>query len=393
MRWFRPTPPLFFKNARLFDPILGETHGSLRIVNGLIAGIHTAPERDDMQINLDGAILMPAFVNAHDHLELDNFPRWKSRPCYANAREWAMEANAQLDTAPEIVAARRIPLTDRLLLGGLKNLLSGATIVAHHNPYHAPLRARNYPVQVVSRYGWSHSLYLSPEFAAAYRKTPANAPYMIHLAEGTDNEAHGELDKLDDAGALADNTVLIHGVGLTLSQRAYAIARRAALVWCPASNFFLLDATATVTEFSDAHRLALGSDSRLTGGRDLLDEARFALGTGQITPAALLRVLTYDAAQILRLDNIGRLTQGMRADLVLLPNTCASATDAIGKLNRADLGAVIRNGAFQVADPAFAAYMQKPVPATLDGRPKIITPDLTSQIRAASISEPGLVLS
>lgn len=393
MRWFRPTPPLFFKNARLFDPILGETQGSLRIVNGVIADLNTAPGRDDIHIDLDGAILMPAFVNAHDHLELDNFPRWKSRPYYANARDWAMEANAQLDTAPEIVAARRVPLADRLLLGGLKNLLSGATTVAHHNPYHAPLRARNYPVRVVSRYGWSHSLYLSPEFAGAYRKTPANAPYMIHLAEGTDDEAHGELDILDDAGALADNTVLIHGVGLAPPQRAYAIARRAALVWCPASNFFLLDATATVTEFSDAHRLALGSDSRLTGERDLLEEARIALGTGQISSAALLRAMTYDAAQILRLGKLGRLAQGMCADLVILSNTYASAVDAIGKLSRADLGAVIRDGACQVADPAFAPYMQKPVAVTLDGRPKIITPDLASQIRDASISEPGLFLS
>lgn len=393
MRWLPTAPALLLENARLIDPGTGETQGTLRIVRGRIASINAAPQRDDVRVDLEGAILLPGLINAHDHLELNNFPRWKNRPCYANAREWAMEANAQLDTAPEIVAARRVPLADRLLIGGLKNLLSGVTTVAHHNPYHAPLRAANFPVRVVSRYGWSHSLYLNPNFATDYRNTPHSAPYMIHLAEGTDAAAQTELDQLERAGALADNTVLIHGVGLTPPQRTHAIAKHASLVWCPSSNFFLLDAAANVSEFSAGHRLALGSDSRLTGERDLLDEARVALATGQISGAALLQSMTCDAAKILRLTDVGRLEPGMRADLVILPAVLTSADHIPGAIRRADLSAVIRDGAFQIADPKFAPYIKHPVPVTLDGRPKMITGELAAQIKATSITEPGLVLS
>jgi cytosine/adenosine deaminase-related metal-dependent hydrolase len=266
------------------------------------------------------------------------------------------------------------------------------TTVAHHNPYHAPLRARSYPVRVVSRYGWSHSLYLSPDFADTYRKTPRSAPFMIHLAEGTDRAARGELEQLDEAGALGANTVLIHGVGLTSPQRAHAIQREAALVWCPASNFFLLDATAVVAEFSASHRLALGSDSRLTGERDLLDEARVALANGQISPAALLRAVTVDAARILRLDDVGALEPGLRADLIVLPSTFTSAEAALGMLRRVDLRAVMRDGEFQIADPDFARFMRNPVAVTLDSQPKWIAQNLAAQVSHASIREPGLVL-
>lgn len=391
MNWFQNSPALYFENARVADSAHGEQNGALRISRGRIDGVNVAPQRGDVRFDLDGAFVMPALVNAHDHLELNNFPRWKNRQWYANAREWAMEANAQLDTDSEIVAARRVPLADRLFIGDLKNLLCGATTVAHHNPLHAPLR-KNFLVSVVPRYGWSHSLYLSPDFANAYLKTPRDAPYMIHLAEGTDAAAQNELEQLDNAGALNDLTVLIHGVGLTETQRAHAIGKRAALVWCPSSNFFLLNETARVREFSDAHLLAIGSDSRLTGERDLLEELRVARSTKQISPDALFRAVTSDAARILRLRELGAIERGKRADLVILPNTFRSAADALGNISRADLRAVVVGGMFRVADSDFTALMPNAVHARLDGREKILTRDLAARYTQNSIREAGLEL-
>lgn len=392
MNWFRQNTPLYFENARVVDSARGEIGTTLRIARGRIDGVNVAPQRGDIHFDLDNAIIAPAFLNAHDHLELNNFPRWKNRPRYANAREWAIEGNARLDSDAEIVAARRVPLADRLFVGGLKNLLSGATTVAHHNPCHAPLRAKNFPVRVVKLYGWSHSLYLSPDFARDYRNTPRSAPYMIHLAEGTDADAQTELAQLDDAGALADNTVLIHGVGLTETQRAHAIQKRAALVWCPGSNFFLLNETARVREFSDAHLLAVGSDSRLTGERDLLDELRAARETKQISNDALLRAVTSDAAQILRMRDVGNIERGMRADLVILPNAFRSAADALGNLARADLRAVLLDGQARVADLDFPALMPEAQRVKLDEREKILARDLAERCARYSIRETGLEL-
>jgi len=41
-------------------------------------------------------------------------------------------------------------------------------------------------VRVLQRYGWSHSLHFEKDVAGSYRGTPRDAPWMIHLAEGTD---------------------------------------------------------------------------------------------------------------------------------------------------------------------------------------------------------------
>lgn len=390
MTWFQ-APTIFFENARVTDPLQGEARGTVRLARGFILGVNVPPQRGDIVFDLDNAIVMPAPINAHDHLELNNFPRWKNRPCYANARAWAREVNAQLETASEIVAANQVPLPDRLLIGGLKNLLSGATTVAHHNPPHAPLW-QNFPVRVVPRYGWSHSLYLSPDFADAYRRTPRSAPYMIHLAEGTDADALREIARLDDAGALKPNTVLIHGVGLTRAQRGVAIQKGAGLVWCPSSNLFLLNETARVREFSDAHLLAIGSDSRLTGERDLLEELRVARATNQIPADRLFRAVTGDAARILRLKDRGRLARGMRADLVILPGTFSSAGDALGKISRADLRAVVLNGQVRVADPDFVSLLPNAARAQVDGREKVLARDLAQRYARNSIHEAGLEL-
>jgi cytosine/adenosine deaminase-related metal-dependent hydrolase len=389
VNWSPKSPALYFENARLVEGNLGETRGTLRIARGQIVGINVPAQRGDIRFELDGAFVLPGLLNAHDHLELNNFPRWKNRDSYANAREWAMEANARLNSDIELVRARNVPLADRLFIGGLKNLLSGATTVAHHNPYHAPLR-KNFPVRVVKRYGWSHSLYLSPDFANAYQRTPRAVPYMIHLAEGTDGAAQGEFEQIEKAGALHDNTIFIHGVGLTQAQRMRAIVQHTALVWCPSSNFFLLNETARVREFSDAHLLAIGSDSRLTGERDLLDELRAARETNQISADALLRAVTSDAAKILRVRDVGKIERGMRADLIILPKGVRSTADALGKISRADLRAVVLNGALQFADADFAVLMKNAERVRLDGREKIVTRALARRYARNSIREAGL---
>src|SRR5262249_40078078 len=160
--------------------------------------------------------LLPGLINAHDHLELDNFPRLKWRDTYANARGWIADFQPRFKTEPALIAPMSVPLNDRLFIGALKNLLSGVTTVAHHNPLHHALRRSAYPVRVVQHYGWAHSLLIAGEdkVAASFRDTPLNRPWIIHLAEGTDAEAAQELSRLATLGCLQPNTLIVHGVGL-----------------------------------------------------------------------------------------------------------------------------------------------------------------------------------
>src|SRR5262249_53998220 len=155
---------------------------------------------------------------------------------------------------------------------------------------------------VVHRYGWSHSLRLGarrdgapprygPEVCTSYATTAADAPWIIHLAEGTDSVASLELSQLDAMGCLASNTVIVHGTGLTESDIESVIARGAAVVWCPSSNVGMLGHSLDPRRLAAAGRLALGTDSRLTGSRDMLEELRTAARQSDLSHRELVRLV------------------------------------------------------------------------------------------------------
>ncbi|HLA45727.1 MAG TPA: amidohydrolase family protein [Aggregatilineales bacterium] len=261
--------------------------------------------------------LYPGLINAHDHLEFNHYPRTRWRERYENASQWAQNMQPYLDEEP-YTSLRRLPLQDRCLIGGLKNLLSGVTTVAHHNPLHKPLKKRDFPVQVIQRYTWAHSIYLTSEHEI--KKAHAGCGiFMIHLAEGTDDSAEKELHQLAEYGCLDEKTIVIHGVGLHNETQKQAIQESGGLVWCPSSNLFLLGATAAVSEWYEAGKLMLGSDSRLTADGDLLDELRAAYQTEQLNSEALFHLVTDFAANMLKLKDKGDLQPGMQADVFALP--------------------------------------------------------------------------
>lgn len=291
-----------------------------------VISLDKPPERADNLRDLAGYALYPGLVNAHDHLELNHYPRTKFRDTYANAYDWSADFTPRLQTEP-FLSLRRMPLAEQCWIGGLKNLASGVTTVAHHNPLHRPLRQKNFPVRVLSRYGWAHSLRLEKrDLAATYRATPRGAAWFIHLAEGMDSVAEFEARRLHDLGLLRANTVLIHGVGLR-DDRAFVAEKSGGLVWCPSTNFYLLGQTTNVSDFAERRKLALGCDSRLTADGDLLDELRAAFATGQVSPLTLFRAVTTDAARMIRMVGAGSLEPGNLPDFFVTPLTEAIQVD------------------------------------------------------------------
>jgi len=380
---------------------------SIRFASKVLA-IDEPPRRGDTVVDLEGRFVIPGLVNAHDHLELNHYGRLKFRDRYGNATEWIDDMRPRLESDPAIAAARRHPLGDRLFIGALKNLLAGVTTVAHHNPYYAELR-RTMPIRVVQRYGWAHSFALENRPAGArgerggdvakrWRQTPADAPFFVHLAEGVDDEAAGELARLESCGCLAANTVVVHGVALDASDVAKIIAAGAALVWCPASNGFLFGRTAPVRLLLGSSprsgRVALGSDSRLTGSTDLLAEMRAARATGCATDAEIVAMVTTDAAAMLRLAHAGTLAIGAPADLAILPAAAGDMAGAVIEAQRRDLTLVAVDGRPLVGDRSMAAAFRARNVATrdivVDDAPKIAASPLARRIRESPIPEPGV---
>ncbi|MDX1524411.1 MAG: amidohydrolase family protein, partial [Anaerolineae bacterium] len=320
------------------------------------------------------------------------------RERYSHSRQWIEEIEARFDDDPALVGPRRQPLADRLLIGAVKNLLSGVTTVCHHNPLFKLLR-RRFPIRVVERYGFCHSLFRGDDPVESYQKTKPDRPWIIHLAEGVDSDAAAEFDQLDDLGLLQPNTVLVHGVGLTEAQRQVLIERGGGLIWCPASNDFLFGRTACVSALAEAGKVALGSDSRLSGACDLLAELRVAHQTGQLYPQALFRLVTVDAARLLRLGQkgVGRLVEGGVADLVLLSApTGHDPFETITGLDRSQIGLVMIGGRPLVGSPAlqvvFETTRTRGQLVRVDEVNKFMNQTLVNGLARSSISEPGVNL-
>jgi cytosine/adenosine deaminase-related metal-dependent hydrolase len=203
------------------------------------------------------------------------------------------------------------------------------------------------------------------------------------------------LSQLDQMGCLAANTVLIHGVGLRREDIDRVIDTDAAVVWCPTSNQKLLRQSLDPRRLNAAGRLALGSDSRLSGARDLLEEIRAVVAGGDLDARQALQLVTTQAARILRWPTQGHLLPGAPADLVIVEDRGGMEAASLAGIERSQIRAVVRAGVPRIADPDFHGWFAAAGVATvrvlLDGKPKLLAKSLAEP--ALVDLEPGLTMS
>ena len=317
---------------------------ALFIERGLVAVEGGTEDRKEAALN--GLVILPGLVNAHDHLDFSIFPALGGRPPYANAYDWIADAETG-PAHPAVTAALAVPLPDRLFLGGLRNLLAGVTAVAHHNPYHRALGRPDFPVRVLDRYHFAHSPGLTPALRRTYRTTDRRIPWMVHAAEGTDERSRAELDLLAEANVLRQNTVVVHGIALGEEEARRMAAARACLAWCPEANRRLYGATAKVGAMRAAGvRIGLGSDSPAAGVRDPLSNLAAARAEGVHTAAELIDLATRGSAEVARLP-VGGADAGQHADFLVV-----DSVDALLAGDRRALALVIVGGRALYGEPA-----------------------------------------
>jgi cytosine/adenosine deaminase-related metal-dependent hydrolase len=386
----------------------GTLAASLRF-NSRILAIDERPKPSDVVVDLDGAFVLPGLVNAHDHLELNHYGPLKRRHRYENVSGWIDDLRPALRADPHIRRGSSHPLAERLLIGALKNLLAGVTTVAHHNPRYREI-GRGFPIRVVKRYGWAHSFGLADQpvgaqgeiggdVAVRWRRTPSDAPFIVHLAEGVDEVARLELPRLEALGCLQSNTVLVHGVALSEADCRRVVEAGASLVWCPASNAFLFGRTAPVRSMLDvgpasARHVCLATDSRVTGARDLLEEMREAATLTSIAAQDLLKMVTEGPARILRLPEAGRIAEGVPADLVVVPPRGCDAAHTLLATERRHVSLVTVGGHPIVGAPAlkavFVARQAAPQEIVVDGVERLMEGRLARAVARCPIREPGV---
>ncbi len=321
-------------------------------------------------IDLSGYLLLPGFINAHDHLEFGLFPHLGAGP-YQNSVEWTKEIH---HTHASLIARHlKVPKAVRLWWGAIRNLLCGVTTVCHHNPLSRELISADFPVRVLSRFGWAHSLEMDPNLIHNFDHTPPNLPFVLHAAEGVDAKSAQEIFDLDRMQVLDDRTVLVHGLALNPKAVALLNRRRTALVVCPTSNQFLFHCAPSSTLIKSVNTVVLGSDSPLTSAGDLLDEICFARNEIGLDSNALYEMVTARSANVLRLRNgEGHLRTGSIADLVVVKNKGLSPAETVAQLTFDQVELVILSGRVQLASATLYDHLPGSLkaglqPLTIDG--------------------------
>ena len=335
--------------------------GTLSIEGGRIASIAKNDEpSSSVVLDLSGYVILPGLINAHDHLEFGLFPnlgRSSEATSYQNAFEWAHEIHRV--HAAIIEQRQRIPKAIHLWWGAIRNLLCGVTTVCHHNPLHPDFELSEFPVQIVSRFGWAHSLKFEPDICDKFRKTPLDLPFIIHAAEGIDAASFDEISQLDQMHLLDDRTILVHGLALSPKAISLLNQRGSALISCPTSNLFLFSQALSSNQFRSIQRVALGSDSPLTAAGDLLDEIRYVHFEVGLDASAIYKMVTSNAAEMLRLEyGAGYLKESGVANMIAVRARDKTPAFTLPTLKVNDIELVVRSGQIAMASPKL--YEQLP---------------------------------
>jgi len=155
-----------------------------------------------------------------------------------------------------------------------------------------------------------------------------------HSNENVDERAlvervtgHSPIGYLAEVGLVSERTVVAHGVHLDDAEVRSLAEHGASVAHCPSSNLKLGSGIADVPRLRSARvNVGLGSDgAACNNALDGFAEARLAAllsrsrgNAGALTAGDVLFMATHGGAQALRMDEIGAITLGARADIVVL---------------------------------------------------------------------------
>jgi cytosine/adenosine deaminase-related metal-dependent hydrolase/ubiquinone/menaquinone biosynthesis C-methylase UbiE len=346
-------------NARISAGPTTWRDGAVLIDDGRIAAIGNDADTITQTLDLQAYMLLPGLINAHEHLEFGLFPklgRPAGAPSYRNSTEWAKEIH-QVHSGI-IERYRQIPKKTQLWWGAIRNLLCGVTSVCHHNPLHDDLTRSDFPVRVLSRFGWTHSLTFDRNVKGTFQRTPKEHPFILHACEGMDEESRIEVSRLDQMKVLLERTVIVHGLACTANEISLINRRGASLVVCPTSNCFLFGKTLSRELLTSVERLALGSDSPITAAGNLLDEIDYLYAQAGLNPDVIYSMVTSSPAEMFHLeDGQGRIAEAGVADLIAIRGRYDTPARAISELTVGDVELVLLAGRVQMASPGIYARL------------------------------------
>ena len=279
-------------------------------------------------------IAYPPFINSHDHLISNWFPKAGDGKIYQNVEEWVEDmkfSDSFLERNKIWINDGKFDLTDErailiIQLGVYKNIFSGCAIVQDHIPKQKSAYYQNNPITILKNYAQCHSISMGNWWGGQDAKTESkNAngkiPFVVHLAEGKDKTAQKSFTRLENMGLLQPNTLLIHCIALTENEIKKCAENGTSICWCPESNFYLIGKTLDVNSCLKHNvNVVLGTDSTMSGSLNLFEEFKYIKHClPQIPAKKLFEMITVNAQKALMLDKSFGVLNNQTADLLLLP--------------------------------------------------------------------------
>ena len=304
-----------------------------KIEKNRLLKIEGSIKKAETEVIASDCFAYPPFINSHDHLIGNWYPRAGKAKSYPNSDIWVED----MKSAPSYKERNKIWKNDNtynlldekaqllISLGVYKNLFSGCAAVQDHIPNQKPQYYRKYPINIIENYRQCHSITMgnwwggkpAPEELA---DTEGKMPFIIHLAEGIDEKSKSEFAKFEKENLLQPNTIIVHGIALTETEIKKIGKAGTSVCWCPDSNMFLIGETLAADKCLEYNvNLLLGTDSTMSGGINIFSEIRSAKRIFPHIPTAeILKMVTDNARKALFLSpNYGSLNE-VNSELLLL---------------------------------------------------------------------------
>jgi cytosine/adenosine deaminase-related metal-dependent hydrolase len=295
----------------------------------------------EWRIEFENVIAFPGLINSHDHLDFNLFPKLGNH-VYNNYSEWGKDIHAQ--NKDVINAVLKIPLQLRTQWGLYKNLLNGITTVVNHG---AKLKITSSFITVLQDNYSLHSIQFERYWQLKLNNFFAKKqPYVIHVGEGTDEMAHKEILTLIKKNFFNKSLFAVHGVAMDEEQAK----NFKGLIWCPDSNFFLLNATADIKRLKTKTRILFGTDSTLTADWNLWNHLRLARKTGLLKDRELFKTLTKTPSLAWQQNPTDMSSINKNADIVIAKAIAGKGFDAFYSLNPKNIQLILHRGKIRLFD-------------------------------------------
>jgi 5-methylthioadenosine/S-adenosylhomocysteine deaminase len=317
-----------------------------------------------------GGVILPGFIDLHNHITWNLFPRWRTYKEFGNRYDWqqipgygvalsiphSALGKAKLGCAMNRYAeVKAITEGETSLIGSLgpeKCIEGMARNLDFYSGFYEPgipgkekLRNEVFPLELDNA--------TVAQINGALDKQELKA-FVAHVSEGktTDASAAREFNMFAARGFLRSGVSIIHGVALKQPQFRQMAAQHVGLIWSPRSNIELYGSTADVASaLRENVRIAIAPDWSPTGSDGMLQELTYAAtwNAGQresiFSNRELVRMATEYPAQLAGLDDkIGVIAAGKYADVMVLKRKGQDAYDAIVHANPQDVELVIIDG-------------------------------------------------